>query len=108
MVSSNKKKTKQKLWESDSENEVADFPRLIVIESLEEVYLAKFSSFFIEKVISTWASPKTLENKELQLACRGRQLEAGRKYIKNKNISCDKMQSPPAWETQHFQGSYQE
>ena len=52
------KKNKRNL--SDSENEVADFPRFIVIESLEEVCLAKFSPFLIEKVISTRASPKTV------------------------------------------------
>ena len=36
-------------------------PRFIVIESLEEVCLAKFSPFLIEKVISTRASPKTVK-----------------------------------------------
>ena len=52
MVSSYKK-FKRNLSESDSENEAADFLRFIVIESLEEVCLAKFSPFLIEKVIST-------------------------------------------------------
>ena len=60
MASSNKK-TKRNLSESDSENEAADFPRFIVIESLEEVCLAKFSPFLIEKVISTRASPKNIK-----------------------------------------------
>ena len=60
MASSNKK-TKRNLSESDSENEAADFPRFIVIESLKEVCLAKFSPFLIEKVISTRASPKTVK-----------------------------------------------
>ena len=60
MASSNKK-TKRNLSESDSENEAADFPRFIVIESLEEVCLAKFSPFLIEKVISTRASQKTVK-----------------------------------------------
>ncbi len=60
MASSNKK-YKQNLSESDSENEAADFPRFIVIESLKEVCLAKFSPFLIEKVISTRASPKTVK-----------------------------------------------
>ena len=59
MASSNK--TKQNPSESDSENEAADFPRFIVIESLEEVCLAKFSPFLIEKVISTRASPKNVK-----------------------------------------------
>ena len=60
MASSNKK-TKRNLSESDSENETADFPRFIVIESLEEVCLAKFSPFLIEKVISTRACPITIK-----------------------------------------------
>ena len=55
------KNPKQNLLESDSENEAAVFPRFIVIESLEEVCLAKFSPFLIEKVISTRASPKTVK-----------------------------------------------
>ena len=49
------------LSESDTENEAADFPRFIVIESLEEECLAKFSPFLIEKAISTRASPKTVK-----------------------------------------------
>ena len=56
-----KQKTKRNLSESDSENEAAEFPRFIVIESLEEVCLAKLSPFLIEKVISTRASPKNLK-----------------------------------------------
>ena len=60
MASSNKK-TKRNLSESDTENEATDFPRSIVIESLEDVCLAKFSPFLIEKVISTRASPKKVK-----------------------------------------------
>ena len=60
MASSNKK-SKQNLSGSDLENEAADFPRFIVIESLEEVCLAKLSAFLIEKVISTRASLKTVK-----------------------------------------------
>ena len=55
------KKNKRNLSESDSENEATDFPRFIVIESLEEVCLAKLSPFLIEKVISTRASPKNVK-----------------------------------------------
>ena len=58
---SSNKKSKRNLSDSDSENETADFPRFIVIESLEEVCLAKFSPFLIEKVISTRANPKTVK-----------------------------------------------
>ena len=60
MASSNKK-TKRNLSESDSENESADFPRFIVIESSEEACLAKFSPFLIENVIYTRACPKTVK-----------------------------------------------
>ena len=60
-TASSNKKSKQNLFESDSENEAANFPRFVVIESLEEVYLAKFWPFLIEKVISTRASPKTVK-----------------------------------------------
>ena len=55
------KKNKRNLSESDSENEAADFPRFIAIESLEEECLAKLSTFLIEKVISTRASLKTVK-----------------------------------------------
>ena len=47
--------------QNQTENEAADFPIFIVIESLEEVCLAKFSPFPIEKVLSTRASPKTFK-----------------------------------------------
>ena len=95
MASSNKK-SKQILSESDSENEAADFPRFIVIESLEEVCFAKFSPFLIEKVISARASPKTVKKtRNLNLLVEvdyWRQAE----NIKNKNLSYDEMQSLPA------------
>ena len=95
MASSNKK-TKRNLLEYDYENEVADFPRFIVIESLEEVCLAKFSPFLIEKVISTRASPKTVKktrNGNLLFEIDNRR-EA--ENIKNKNVSYDQMQSVSA------------
>ena len=60
MASSNKK-IKQNLSESNSKNGTADLHRFIVIESLEEIYQEKFSSFPIEKVISTRAIPKTIK-----------------------------------------------
>ena len=55
------KKSKRNISESDSENEVAGIPRFIVIEYLEEVCLAEYSPFLIEKVISTRACPKTVK-----------------------------------------------
>ena len=60
-IASLNKKYKGNLSESDSESEATDFPRFIVIESLEEICLAKFSPFLIEKVIFTRACPKTDE-----------------------------------------------
>ena len=60
MASSNKK-TKRNLSESDLENEAANFSRLIVIESLEDVFLAKFSTFLIEKVIAIRATLKNVK-----------------------------------------------
>ena len=93
MVSSNKK-SKWNLSESDSENEAADFPRFIVIESLEEVCLTKFSPFLIEKVISTRACPKTVKktkNGNLLVEVDSRRQAEN---IKNKNVSYDEMQHP--------------
>ena len=101
MASSNRK-TKRNLSESDSENEAADFPRFIVIESLGEVCLAKFSPFLIEKVISTRASPKTVKktrNGNLLVEVDSRRQAEN---IKDKNVSYDQMQGVSAWETEHF------
>ena len=94
MASSNKK-SKQNLLKSDSGNKAADFPRFIVIESLEEVCLAKFSPFLIEKVISARASPKTVKktrNGNLLVEVDNRRQAEN---IKNKNLSYDEMQSLP-------------
>ena len=95
MASSNKK-TKRNLSESDSENEAADFPRFIVIESLEEVCLAKFPPFLIEKVISTRASPKNVKktrNGNLLVEVDSRRQAEN---IKNKNLSYDQIQGVSA------------
>ena len=46
-----KQKEKKRNLLEQNENEGADFPRFIVIESLEEVCLVKFFPFLIEKVI---------------------------------------------------------
>ena len=54
-------KNKRNLPESDSENGVADFPRFIVIESLEKVCFAKFSPFLTGKTISIRVTPKNVE-----------------------------------------------
>ena len=93
------KKTKRNLSESDLENEAADFPRFIVIESLEEVCWAKFSLFFVEKVISTRATLKTVKKTRtgnlLVDVDSWRQAE----NIKNEKISYNKMQSLPTWDS---------
>ena len=60
-MASSKQKSKRNLSESDLENEAADFPRFIVIESLEEVCLTKFSPILKEKVISARATLKTVK-----------------------------------------------
>ena len=52
------RKPKWNLSESNSENErIMEFPRFIVIESLEETLLAKLSTFLIEKKNLQWSNP---------------------------------------------------
>ena len=53
-------KQKWTLSVSDSENESGDFPRVIVIESLEDNCLTNFSLLPQEKVTKARAKPKTL------------------------------------------------
>ena len=84
MASSNKK-TKWNLSESDSENEVADFLRFIVIESLEEVWLTKFSAFLIEKAISTRATLKTVKTRNSNLLV---EVNSQRQVESILNINC--------------------
>ena len=61
MASSYKQTNKWNLSESDLEGEAAGFPRFIVIESLEEVCLAKFLPFLTEKVLSMRTTPKNVK-----------------------------------------------
>ena len=89
MASSNKKKR-------ISEDEAADFPRFIVIESLEEVCLAKFSPFLIEKVISTRACQKTVKKTRNGNLLVGVDSRRQVENIKNKNFSYDQMQGVSA------------
>ena len=70
-----KKKTERNLSTSNSVNEAANFPRFIVIESLEEVCLAKFFPFLKDKVMMR-ATLKNKEKTKWKLACQGGQLEA--------------------------------
>ena len=55
------KKTKWNLSESDSENEIIKFQRLIVIESQEETSLAKLSHFLIERNYLQLSKPLNYE-----------------------------------------------
>ena len=52
------KKSKRYLSDSDSETE-SDFPRFIIIESLQDTKLDQLSHFWIEKIISNRSNPKT-------------------------------------------------
>ena len=52
---------KTNLSESVSENEASVFPRFIVLEFLEEIYLAKLSPFLIEKIILSRATQRTVK-----------------------------------------------
>ena len=80
---SSKEKTKRNLSKSDLENEAADFPRFIIIESFEDVCLAKFSPFLLEKIIAMKAtSQKHQENMKWKLVCQGGQLETDQKKWK--------------------------
>ena len=64
------KKSKRYLSDSNSETE-SDFPRFIIIESLQDTKLDQLSTFLIEKIISSTSNPKT-EKKPLNWkpACR--------------------------------------
>ena len=65
-------RTKRNLFESDCENEAADFSIFIVITFLEEVCLAKFSSFLIEMVSTTRANPQDVSKKHGREICLSR------------------------------------
>ena len=59
-MASSFKKSKRYLSDSDSETE-NDFPRFIIIESLQDTKLDQLSPFMIEKIISSRSNPKTVE-----------------------------------------------
>ena len=46
---------------------ITEFPRFIVIESLERTPLAKLSSILIEKVISSWVNLQTMKKFEMAI-----------------------------------------
>ena len=58
---SQNKKTKRNLCKSDSDVEFNEFPKFIVLESMDQTPLKKLSPFLIEKVISTRANPKSVK-----------------------------------------------
>ena len=91
-----KKKNKKNLSESDSEGEVADFPRFLVTESLEEVCLAKFSPFLIEKVISTRATPKNIKKiRNGNLLVEGESRRQAENILKMKTFHTTKCKAYP-------------
>ena len=53
------KKAKQN--PADLENKAAEFPQFIILESLEETYQTKLSSFLIENVISSRATSQIIK-----------------------------------------------
>ena len=59
-MASSFKKSKRYLSDSDSETE-NDFPRFIIIESLQDTKLDQLSPFLIEKIISSRSNPKTVK-----------------------------------------------
>ena len=62
----------------------ADFPRFIVIESLEDVCLDQFSPFIREKIIATRATPKNKIKKHgTETTSWGRQPESVWKYLQD-------------------------
>ena len=54
------KKSKKYLSDSNSETE-SDFPRFIIIESLQETKFDQLSPFLIEKIIFSRSRPKTVK-----------------------------------------------
>ena len=60
IMASSFKKSKRYLSDSDSETE-NDFPRFIIIESLQDTKLDQQCPFLIEKIISSRSNPKTEE-----------------------------------------------
>ena len=60
IMASSFKKSKRYLSDSSSETE-GDFPRFIIIESLQDTQLDQLSPFLIEKIISSRSNPKTVK-----------------------------------------------
>ena len=78
------KKNKWNLSESDTEGMTSDSPSFIVIESLEEVCLAKFSPFLIVKVISSRATPKNVKKMRNKNLLVGVEIRIRQKTLKMK------------------------
>ena len=66
---------------------------------LEETCLAIFSTFLIENLISSRATPWTVKDKKWKFACVEGQPKAWWKYPQNEDIPNYKMQAVLAWET---------
>ena len=55
------KKQNEIFFESDSVTEAADFPKFIVLESLQDICQAKLSPFLLEKIILTKATSRSVK-----------------------------------------------
>ena len=61
-MASSFKKSKRYLSDSDSDSETeSDFPRFIIIESLQDTKLDQLLPFLIQKIISSRSNPKTVK-----------------------------------------------
>ena len=70
----------------------SDFPRFIIIESLQDVKLDQLSPFLIEKIISTRSTPKTVKKLQTEKpACGSGKQKTCWKPIRNGEISESQM-----------------
>ena len=93
MASSNKL---NETYQNHSEGEVADFSRFIVIELLKEVCLIKFSPFLMEKVISTRATPKNVnETRNSNLLVKVNSWSQAERILKMKTFYTTKCRAYP-------------
>ena len=81
------KKPKWNLSECNWENEITtDFPKIIVIKSLEETTLAKLSLFLIEKIISCTGNPQTEKIRSANLLVEVDNKKQAENLIRMKNL----------------------
>ena len=87
IMASSLKKSKRYLSHSCSETE-RDFPRFVIIESLQDIKLDQLSPFLIEKTISSRSNPKNVKKRrngnllvEVETKKHAENLRATRKII---------------------------